>query len=163
MITLIVAIIVAVAVIGGGAVYAYSHMKRSAVMASNLVIQNTGSTNMAGWDLTVKSDGSGMLEYTSGTNSKTFPSGSFAVKDFSEALASVGTVSDLQPTGQLMKSASFGTSEYAQYQGHKSGDLNESYDKNSAAQKRLYAVLKSMVAKAGPTQVPRFQMRERLK
>ena len=164
MIVTIVGIIVVVLVACGYAIYLYSrHTKSSEALTSNLVVENTGSTNTVGWKLTVRPDGSGTLEYMTDSENKSFSANAFAVKDFANALKNVGTLADLQPTAQVPKSVSFGTSEYAQYQGHKSGDLNASYEKKTKAQKRLREVVMSIVKKAGPKLEPRFQTGTKLK
>lgn len=140
-----------------GCAYAFSHRNASdsatSPVGGTLVIKNSGSTNTKGWNLTIESDGSGSLT-EGGTDADSFKAGTFDTATFRTDLQKIGSMDKLQPSGQLMKSASFGTTEHATYQGKTSGDLNESYDTSPSNVKALHALLKQFVAQSGAKNIP---------
>lgn len=127
----------------------------SSSLKGTLSIRNTGSTNTAGWTLLINADGSGSLTYAStgaqswnNPSSKTYGAGFFDVSSLQSLISQVGSMSNLQPSAAVMKSASFGTSEYASYQGSTSGDLEASYSAASNAKQDLRSALLSLVSAA---------------
>lgn len=154
---IIVAIIV---IIIGGGVYALTHRDSTtdnSAKGDALIIKNSGSTNTSGWNLTIKADGSGTLA-EGGSDAGTFKTGTFDMDTFRADLKKIGGIDTLQPSGQLMKSVSFGTNEHATYQGKTSGDLNESYEKSSSDMKALHTLLMKFVSESQATNKPRHQV-----
>lgn len=123
----------------------------SSALTGEVAIRNTGSTNTQGWTLHINADGSGYLTYgaNSTSSAKTYGTGYFDVATLAANIAAVGNLHALQPSSSVMKSASFGTSEYATYQGSTSGDLEANYSGTSNAQQQLHAYLLNLVNDAG--------------
>lgn len=133
----------------------------SSALKGTVSIRNTGSTNTSGWTLSIYTDGSGALSYASGasnSSSKQYGSGYFDVNKLADLIANVGSMSSLQPSSSVMKSASFGTSEYATYSGSTSGDLEAGYSGTSSATQQLHSYLLGLIQLANPGTAPRMPM-----
>lgn len=127
----------------------------SSALIGEFTIRNTGSTNTQGWTLHISADGSGYV--TNGddpTRAKTYGPGYFDVATLAAKISAVGAMSALQPSSPLMKSVSFGTSEYATYQGSTSGDLEADYSGKSSAQQQLHSYLQNLINAAAISALP---------
>ncbi|HET8709512.1 MAG TPA: hypothetical protein VFL85_04510 [Candidatus Saccharimonadales bacterium] len=131
--------------------------RTSSALKGTVAIRNTGSTNTSGWTLYMYTDGSGALSYESGGDSfwnnpalKQYPKGYFDVNRLADLIGVVGSMNKLQPSGAVMKSVSFGTSEYATYLGSTSGDLQADYSGTSNATQQLHSYLLDLVRLVGP-------------
>jgi hypothetical protein len=95
--------------------------------SSQIVLNNSGSTNVAGWKLIINPDGSGNLVSQSGHpinyGSKFYPAGTFPVSNLTAIIEQFGGASKI-PTGNCVKSASFGSTTTLSYNGSTSGDVS---------------------------------------
>ncbi len=107
----------------------YAQTRHTGPTSVIATITNSGSTNLPGATLTIKSDGSGALQYEKGRGSFTrvqdraFPSGTFDNIRLASLLAEIKDVS-LIPDHNCIKSVSFGSTTTITYKGRTSGDLS---------------------------------------
>ena len=96
----------------------------SSTSSSAIVITNSGSTNTAGFVITVNPDGSGTFDLhqsrTAPESIKNIPVGTFEYHALEQSILAVPSLSF---SGMCAKSASFGTTEKLLYNGTLSGDL----------------------------------------
>jgi hypothetical protein len=95
--------------------------------SSQIVINNSGSTNTAGWQLVINPDGSGAFVSQPGHpinyGSKEYPAGTFNITGITTIIDQFGGASKI-PTGTCAKSVSFGTTTTITYNGSTSGDVS---------------------------------------
>jgi hypothetical protein len=92
----------------------------AALIAPPVVITNSGSTNFAGYSVTVSRDGSARIENGGAITTKTLSPK--LVTALYDDLATSGPL-DTLPKGSCMKSMSFGTSTHLTFGGKTSPDL----------------------------------------
>ncbi|HZO93974.1 MAG TPA: hypothetical protein VFB22_09380 [Candidatus Baltobacteraceae bacterium] len=118
--------------------------------ANVAMIVNSGSTNTAGYQLTVNEDGTAALVQGDVTLKKQIPA--LLVRRFFDDLRAAGPVDALQ-AGACMKSASFGTTTRILYRGKTSPDVS---CPSPSAQTRALAVdAHSLADAAGVSILPR--------
>lgn len=99
--------------------------------SSPIIIKDLGSTNLPGWILVIQQDGSGQLNYLQNI--------SFPPKTFNKLVDIVNKVGDVSkiPSGNCVKSASFGSITTIEFHGVSSGDMQCVSDEASQLQKDL--------------------------
>ncbi len=118
-------------------------VKPKAVLVETAVIENTGSTNMLGYQIRVSSDGSVAKMFTTALRVTTVMTQPISFQDAGKLFRDLNVAMPLSslPVGHGMRSASFGTQTFITYKGQKSPDLTFASDPRTAALKADIAAI----------------------
>jgi hypothetical protein len=98
-----------------------------------IIITNSGSTNSAGWELSINSDGSGTLSSPYGredghdvvpSHTYPYPKGTFSIANLTATITKIGNITGITGGELCMKSVSFGTETTISFNGQTSGDIS---------------------------------------
>ena len=120
---------------------------------ADIVILNSGSTNIAGYRIVIHPDASADVRSDGATVRKALDPALFA--ELRAKIASAGPLSEVV-TGHCMRSVSFGSFTTVSYRGETSGDL---FCRASPAGADLGATVRAIVAKLGVGTIGGFRRR----